>query len=532
MKKILSISLMFLMLLSILPFKSVNAANQTFSNINSFKFKAVTPTTSFQMGIALTTDTTWTLKINGNIVSSNSNYLSKNVNTTHMGNTCTTYVTIIQSLAVNDVFEFVTSGSVVYLYANPTYGITYDLYGIYGTTTPTYKDTQFNPNVISLDDQLLEIAPAGMPEYIVYEANNKTYAEYFDEFPNVIINSDAVSGDDKADIVWNGNGDRFVYELNEDIFILQKMDFSATYSTFEPTGEMKILRSSQNINYDNKTYNTGISGYDPDEIGDPVTDAMDLKVTQPKGGTINTNKDSGYIEFVIDTPVIHPEDELTLFHKTNYECMAPRIKINGNWLFKDLNAISFITDYNTILQRQISLPDVKLINFKYERRNDRYIYSYKLLVEDLSSGSNTFNISADVGYMSVTLNRGPVESDIKFTYTDSQTVYFIKSLPVDANSDGVDDNTGQDMTNIPTDQETINHDTDNVVVEDGILSDSTDQFQTGLFQNVMDMFTTFKMFIANIGSLFQWLPSEITAMIVLSMSVGLFLMIMRTFLGR
>jgi len=385
-----------------------------------------------------------------------------------------------------------------------------------------YDDTQFTIQTgPTLDEQLLAIAQNGLPEYIVYKNTQGTFAEYFSEFPLVVVNSDSVSGDNKAAISWTGYGDRNVYILKNNVFEFERIDIDSNFSTYSPSGEMEILRTSQAINFDSKTYNSSINGYDPEQNIIQPDDPLTLSVVSPVAD-FKTNKDKAYVEFKIDFPTIHPDDDLTLFHRSHYIPTRPQVKINGEWLLKGFGFESLT---------KIQSSNFNIIDEKYVIRGDRTIYTYKVLCT-LSNTANPLNIWSDVKYVDFVLSRPLATSDIKYTYTDDVTISILKVASVDANADGIDDNTGEDMTNTPTPSNVISNPNPTNTYEDSDTeNDTTDNYSGDLLDNFQNIISILQNFTSNMGGLMGFLPGEFTAVIVLSMSIGIFIFIFQTYRG-
>jgi len=523
MKKILSIIISAIILISFIPSKSVSASSVNFSNINSYKFKFVQATTQFQVSLAidLNSSSTWTIKKNGIVIGSNTDYLSYTASTTHMSVPVKTYVSKAYSFDIGDVVEFNASGTLVYCYANPSYCVNFDTQNIYGTTTPKYKDEWLDPNVVTLDDQLNAILPNGLQEYIVYSNSSGTYAEYFENFPIVNILSDPTPNDNKANISWSGNGDRCAYKLIDDSFVFEHIDLDSAYTTWNINGEMTILRSSQSISFDNKTYNSAISGYSNDANTVMPGDPLSVKVITPSPD-FKTNKPQAYVEFVIDFPTVHPDDTLTLFHKSNYIPTRPQVKINGEWLLKGFGFQQLT---------RVQSTNFNIIDEKYIIRGERTLYTYKVLC-NLANASNPLNIWSDVKYVDFVLSRPLANSDIKFTYEDDVTITILKVTPVDANANGIDDVTGEDMTTTPTPSNGItNTNPTNTYEQDNVENDTTDNYSGDLLDNFQNIISILRNFTSNMNGLMGFLPGEFTAVIVLSMSIGIFIFIFQTYRG-
>jgi len=388
-------------------------------------------------------------------------------------------------------------------------------------------------------DLLSSLSPSpGFNEFIIYEMQGGSkVAEYYKQFPLVTFVSDSVRDDDFAKWKWTGSGDREVYFCTDDETWDLASKTSTSYTGYFTGLEIKIISSSVPFNDDlNNSYGGSLGG---DSSTDPVDIDPDspttVRITSPLDG-LETTKTSAYFEILVNTPTTVKAGILNM---ATYTASMPLIYFETNNITNPDNnlgylpwtqKITYFTENNTFWENNDEYEDFELKSVTSNiLGNNRTEYVFRVIC-NLETGNNDFTISIKPIWHSLSSTGAfayPQYGDIVV-----RDLTVIRSTSVDANNDGVDDNTNETLDDKPYDGSVINDSDNTQWVNDGspVTDSNVDAAAlTSVFKNILSVIT---MFTTQMGGVMNFLPPEIITIIVLSMSVGVFLFIFKAILGR
>lgn len=422
----------------------------------------------------------------------------------------------------SEILSEYTTFCYIYNFETNTWGITN--LSDYATTWKSYQLI----HSFGYDSSFLNtLSPSpGFDQYFIYETETGIkIAEYYKTFPNITYVSN-LNSDDYSKWKLNGSGEREVYYYDdyEEVWYLVAKSYGDPFTGYFEDREIKIISSSQEISDGINTYtSTG------NEVVNTNPDSPTFfKVVSPLNNT-STIKTSVEFQVYINMPL-----EIKETFKTYTSSFAPRLYIESNFIENPNNINGFLPKVITELSNSPTSwwendgntnDSFTIINHTTKNIDGRREIIYKIK-SNLNVGENRFNFSLEPQFVSLSATGA---SDIINKPLILQQHTIIRNNSLDSDNDNIDDNTGEDITNTDSLSNDIINPGDST---DWLNSDGSfgDEFGSSATAMLKDVFNFTKEFTGNVGQIFTFLPTEIIAIIVFSLSVGVIIGIMKMLL--